>query len=254
MLLISTVINYPTTSAYAQLQIKRPLHQHLAFGYGLFLSHSPPRQMPVFDPVRLVRGGAETRLPVPFVLGIVAVEPDHPALSLEGEDMGGDPVEKPAVMADDDGAAGKVLDRLFERPHGVHIQVVGRLVEEDDVRPLAEHARQVQPVPLAAGKHPYPLLLIVAGKVETGRIGPGVEGYLAQLDGLTPTGDRLPHALLRVEGGAALIDVGDLHRLADTDASCVGLFPAGDEAEQGGLAGPVRADDADDPAGREGLL
>ena len=42
-----------------------------------------------------------------------------------------------------------------------------------------------------------------------------------------------------------------MHRLADLDGAAVGLFLAGDHAEQRGLAGAVRPDDADDAARRQ---
>ena len=42
-----------------------------------------------------------------------------------------------------------------------------------------------------------------------------------------------------------------MHRLADLDGAFVGLLLAGDHAEQRGLAGAVRSDDADDAAGRQ---
>ena len=114
------------------------------------------RQLPVLDPVRLVGRGAETGFPVRLVLGIVPVEPDHLALPLEGQDVGGDAVEEPAVMADDHGAAGEILQRLLQGAHGVHVQVVGRFVEEQDVGPLLQHPGQVDAVPLAAGEHRPP--------------------------------------------------------------------------------------------------
>jgi hypothetical protein len=37
---------------------------------------------------------------------------------------------KKAVVADDDGAAGEVEQRLFERSKRVDVEVVGRLVEQ----------------------------------------------------------------------------------------------------------------------------
>ena len=42
-----------------------------------------------------------------------------------------------------------------------------------------------------------------------------------------------------------------MHRLADLDGAVVGLLLAGDHAEQRGLAGAVRPDDADDAARRQ---
>ena len=42
-----------------------------------------------------------------------------------------------------------------------------------------------------------------------------------------------------------------MHRLADLDRAGIRLVLAGDHAEQRGLAGAVRADHADDAAGRQ---
>ena len=36
-------------------------------------------------------------------------------------------------MADDHGAAGEILQRLFKGPQGVDVEIVGRLVEQDKV-------------------------------------------------------------------------------------------------------------------------
>ena len=50
-----------------------------------------------------------------FVILEVAFEPFDMAVALERQDMRGDAVEEPAVMADDDGAAGEILQRLLQR-------------------------------------------------------------------------------------------------------------------------------------------
>ena len=63
----------------------------------------------------------------------VAFEPFDMAVAFEGQDVGGDAVEEPAVMADDDGAAGEILQRLFQRAQRVDVEIVGRLVEQQDV-------------------------------------------------------------------------------------------------------------------------
>ena len=80
--------------------------------------------------MRLVRRGAELSVAVLLVLREVALEPADLAVALEGEDVGRDPVEEPAVVADDHGAAGERLQARLERPERVHVEVVGRLVEE----------------------------------------------------------------------------------------------------------------------------
>ncbi len=166
--------------------------------------------------------------------------------------MGGDAVEEPAVVADDHGAAGKVLQGLFKRPHGVHVQVVGRFVQQQYVGPLLEHPGQMDPIPLAAGDHPHLLLLIGAGEVEAGRVRPGIDLLFAELEDVLPLGDDLPYALFRVESVTALVHVRQVNGIADPDCAAVRLFPAGDHAEQGGLARAVGADYTYNTAGRKG--
>ena len=65
-------------------------------------------------------------------------------------------------------------------------------------------------------------------------------------------GNLLPDVLLGIERVARLVDIAELAPTSPTRiVPRVGLFLAGDHAEQRGLAGAVRADDADDAAGRQ---
>src|SRR5204863_3463512 len=50
---------------------------------------------------------------------------------------------------------------------------------------------------------------------------------------------------------ARLIDVTEMHRIADLDRAFVGLLLSGDHPEEGGLAGAVRADYTYDAARRQ---
>src|SRR3990172_12488846 len=93
----------------------------------------PPRQMPVLNAVGLVRGGAKAELSVGLILGVIPIEPDHFAFPLEGQDMCCDAVEEPTVMADDNGATRKILQSLFEGAQGVYVQIIGRLVKQQDI-------------------------------------------------------------------------------------------------------------------------
>ncbi len=95
-----------------------------------------PRQGPVFDPVGLIRIHAQTPFFILFVFAEIPLEPEGAALPFEGQDMGGHPVQEPAVMADDHGAAGEVLQGGLQRPQGVDVQVVGGLVQKQDVGPF----------------------------------------------------------------------------------------------------------------------
>src|SRR5215510_7543418 len=83
----------------------------------------------VADPVGRVGGGAQALSAVGLVVLVVALEPHHRAVVLEGEHVGGDAVEEPAVVADDHRAARKGEQRVLEGPQRVDVEVVGRLVE-----------------------------------------------------------------------------------------------------------------------------
>ena len=78
----------------------------------------------------------------------IAFEPFDMAVVFEGQDVGRDAVEKPAVMADDDGAAGEILQRLFQRAQGIDVEIVGGLVKQQHVGAGFQHFGQMDSVPL----------------------------------------------------------------------------------------------------------
>ena len=136
--------------------------------------------------------------------------------------------------------------RLLQHPHGVNVQVVGRLVQQQQVAAAAEHLGQVDAVPLAAGALAHLLLLLRAAEIEAGHVDPGVHRHGAQLDRVLAVGDFLEDRLVVVQGVAVLVDVGEHHAGAELDRAGVGLLLADDHAEQRGLAGAVGADHAHD--------
>jgi hypothetical protein len=83
-----------------------------------------------------------------------------------------DPVQEPAVVADDQRAAGEAQERFLQRPERVHVQIVGRLVEQQHVGAGLQHLGQMHPVALAAGQLADLLLLVGAAEVEGRHIGP----------------------------------------------------------------------------------
>src|SRR4029453_11812752 len=87
----------------------------------------------------------------PLVLAEVALEPAHLAVALESQDVRGDAVEEPAIVADDHRAPRERLERILQRPEGVDVEVVGGFVEQEHVAAPAQHLGQVDAVALAAG-------------------------------------------------------------------------------------------------------
>src|SRR5579884_3115230 len=210
----------------------------------------PPGQSPIPDPMRAFGLFAEPFLPVGFVLAVVAFEPDDAAVALEGQDVGGDTVQEPAVVAAHDGAAAEGFEPFFQRAQGVHVEIVRRLIQQDEIRAFLEHAREVHPVALPAREVFYLLLLVGAAEVEARAVRPRVDLDLAELDRVVPVGDDLPDGLVAVER-AVLIHIAKLHRLAERDRARVRLLLADDQLEQSRLAGAVRSDHADDAAARQ---
>src|SRR3954451_19762742 len=108
----------------------------------------------VGDAVRAVGLGAEL-VAAPRLVGLeVALEPRDLRVALEGEYVRGDPVEEPAVVGDDHRAAREGEERLLERAQRVHVEVVRRLVEEEQVPAAPQELRQMHAVALAARELP----------------------------------------------------------------------------------------------------
>src|SRR5215217_4372786 len=162
---------------------------------------------------RAVRTGGLGTEPLDLVLLVVlevALEPEPLRIALVGQDVRRHPVEEPPVVADHDGTAGEVEQRALEAGQGLDVEVVGRLVEQQQVAALLEREGQVQPVALSAGEHAGRLLLVRALEAEGRDIGPGGHLDVADLDVVQAVRDDLPQRLLRVQAAAALVDVGDL--------------------------------------------
>src|SRR6202166_4517333 len=121
------------------------------------------------------------------------------AVAFESQHVGGDAVEKEAVVADDDGAAGEIEQRLFERAQRVDVEVVGRLVEQEQVRAALQHFGEMHAVALAAGELANLLLLVRALEVEGADVSSSVHLALAERDDVVAAGDFLPYVLLAVE-------------------------------------------------------
>src|SRR5688572_14506865 len=110
---------------YSRAKINR-----MALDLASAVASSVPGQFPIADAVRAVRFLPQPFLPVGFVLAVVALNPHRPAVSFKGQDMGRDAVQEPAVVADHHAAATEPLQSLLQGPQRVHVQVVGRLVQQ----------------------------------------------------------------------------------------------------------------------------
>ncbi len=92
--------------------------------------------MPVLDAMRLIGRSSQAGLPVGFILGIVAVKKKTLTFPFKGQNVGNDSIQKPAVMADHQGAAAKILQGFFQGPHGIDVQIIGRFVKQKHIGPF----------------------------------------------------------------------------------------------------------------------
>lgn len=177
-----------------------------------------------------------------LILFEVTFEPEPLALldiAFPGEDMGTGAVQEPTVVGNHHGATGELLQRVFQRGQGFHIEVVGGLVQQDQVAALLQRQRQVQAVALTAGQHLGGFLLIRALKTKGGKIRTGRHFVLANVDIIQPVGHDLPHGLFPVDVFAALVHIGKLHRLPDFHLAGIWLLQADNGLKERGLTNTV---------------
>src|SRR5262249_25451833 len=74
------------------------------------------------------------------------------AAAIELEDPAGDVVEEVAIVGDRDDGAGVLVEEALEPGDALGVEVVGGLVEEQDVRLLEEEAAERDTALLAAGE------------------------------------------------------------------------------------------------------
>ncbi len=129
-------------------------------------------------------------------------------------------------------------ERADQHLLGDEIEVVGRLVEHQEVRRVVEHARQHEARLLAAREHAAALLDLVAGETEAA----GERAQRTDRRVRERRLERLEDALVAVEHlHRVLREVAELHRGAERDVARIrGALPR-DQLQQRRLARAVRA-------------
>ena len=121
-------------------------------------------KLPIADALGL---GVALLLPlVLLIIGVAAFVKDDFGVALEGEDVRADAIEEPAVVRDNNGTSGEGFETFLEGAERVHVDVVRRLVEEEDVGFGLERERQMEAVTLAAREDAATFLLVGTGEVE----------------------------------------------------------------------------------------
>ena len=156
-------------------------------------------------------------------------------------------------MRDHHQGAGPTVQHVLDRSQGVGVQVVGRLVQQQHVRSLEQQPQELQPAAFAAGQLPDRRPGPFPAEAEPLQQLGGGQLLAADLRGPADRLGRLrgPHPLDRGELCQVLAEQTGLDGLAPPYPAGGGRQLAGEHPQQGGLAGPVRAQDADPVAGPE---
>ena len=184
-------------------------------------------------------------------------------------------------MADDQHRALVLLQRLLQPLGGLKVEVVRRLVQQQQIGLGQQQPRQAQAGLFAAGEHPRGLILAALGEAQTRQHALDAAGPLVAAGGLEAIQQVgiaaaqagifirvlvlfghlglqraqallhllqwIEHALQLLLHGQVALDVGLLRQqphartLDDGDAALVRLHRAGDQPKQRGLARAVRA-------------
>ena len=138
--------------------------------------------------------------------------------------MRADTIEEPAVVADDDGTAGKGLKTFFECSQGVHVDIVGRLVEQQHIALLLQGDGQMQTVTLTTRQHTAFLFLVSTAEVKTTKVCTHVDILTSHADGLVALRYYLINGFCRVDVLMLLVNITELYRLAYCKRACISLF------------------------------
>jgi hypothetical protein len=152
----------------------------------------------------LARRGGELLLELErarlLVARIAAVVEPQPAAALgarqDGERAVADPIEEVAVVRHDDQRAGVGAQPPLQPQDGVEVEVVGRLVEQQQVRGHDERAREIEAHAEAAGKFAHGARFVARRKAQPG------EQDLGARARRVAAGARV--ALVRVRDGVAV--------------------------------------------------
>ena len=137
--------------------------------------------------------------------------------------MGGDVVQKRAVVADQKQRAVVVGEQFFEQFQRFGIQVVGWLVEHQNVGGTGEQAGEQQTVALAAGKRAYRRTRTRGREEKIAQITDDVFAHAANFDKLGAGADDFGERALRFKLGAHLVEIRHLLARATANLAAVGF-------------------------------
>ncbi len=165
----------------------------------------------------------------------------------------GDPLDQVAVVGDHQQRAGPGVEQVLHRGQHVGVNVVRRLIEDQDVGFREQHQQQLQPPLLPTGQLPHPGRQVLAGEAEP--LQQLCRGEFATVDLIAGPGPG-QHLADPVAGDLGqrvelLVEHRQLHGLPALHPSGRRSHRARDQAQQGRFAGTVGTHDRGPLAGSD---
>ena len=196
------------------------------------------------------RLGTRTAAPVEVLLHS-ARQQLQPAVAEQSQDVVADALQEVAVVADENERARPAVEEVLQFGERLDVEVVGRLVEQQDVGLGHQQPQQLQAPPLAAGQVADRRPLRVAAEAEPLQHLPGRELLLAHREAPLDLLDRLQHATRGIELAELLGQMREAYGLAGPHASRDRAYGPLQQPQQSGLTAAVHPDDPDPVTGPE---
>src|SRR3972149_8313868 len=113
-------------------------------------------------------------------------------------------------MADYHDTTGEIFQGVFQRPHGVYVEIVRGLVQQKHIGAFFQYTGKMPPVPLSPGQRSHRFLLVCPGKIKARHVCAGIDLPAAKPDNVTSPRNYLPYSFLWIEGFSTLFAICEL--------------------------------------------
>ena len=168
------------------------------------------------------------------------------AVAFEGQDGGHRAVEEIAVVTDNQDGAVIFGDHLLKQVKCLHVEIIRRLVQDQEIMRLGEQLRQQQPVLLAPRQGRHLLRHLVVVEQEVAKIGGDMAGRAGHLDHVAAAaGQHCPGRGVSVKCAALLVEIGRQEAKSLSHPPAIRFVQSQKHLHQRRFANAVRPDNAD---------